>query len=206
MNEDDQTFDALLEEEFLWPTIGDKLFTRCRPAYDAFLARQPDERHYHLTQGYKLAADLLVERSYEAAWTRQKLVYPALFCYRHFIELILKKLLKEYGSLAEIRADWRHHKLEDLWRDFRAMLQKLNADDSEDSATEAVEHCIAEFSKIDPSSETFRYPVGRKGQLFDVGFDAVDLEQLHRTMESIEIYFMCVDGFLGNLEAPDFGI
>lgn len=66
--------------------------------------------------------------------------------------------------------------------------------------TEAVEQCIAEFAKIDPFSETFRYPTNRKGQSFDVDDDVIDLLQLRDTMRAIENYFMGSDGFLGNLK------
>jgi hypothetical protein len=82
--------------------------------------------------------------------------------------------------------NWSHHRLEDLWRGFRRLLRKLGGDHPEEQGTEAVEQCIAEFAKIDPFSETFRYPISRKGQTFDVGFESVDLLQLRDTMQAIE--------------------
>lgn len=197
---EESTFTDLLERDFRWPNIGDKLFSQSQPAYGAFLAHHTGERLHHLTEGYKLAADLLVDQAEAEAWRRQKLVYPIIFCYRHFLELTLKAMLEEYGSMGNIASNWSHHRLEDLWRDFRTLLRHLGADQPEEQGTEAVEQCIAEFAKIDPFSETFRYPTNRKGQSFDVDDDVIDLLQLRDTMRAIENYFMGSDGFLGNLK------
>ena len=193
-------FTDLLETDFGWPKIGDRLFLEDHGAGGAFLANRPGERLYHLTIGYKQAADLLVEQTEIEAWRRQKLVYPIVFCYRHFLELTLKSMLGEYGSLGHLpRNNRSHHKLEDLWKDFRTLLRNLNSDHPE-MGTDAVEHCIAEFAKIDPFSETFRYPISRKGQPFDISHESIDLLQLRDTVQAIENYFMGSDGFLSNLQ------
>lgn len=197
---EETTFTGLLERDFSWPKIGEKLFTRGQPAYSVFLPRHPGERRHHLTQGYKLAADLLVEQAEAEAWRRRKLVYPIVYCYRHFLELTLKAMLEEYGSMGNVAANWSHHRLEDLWRDFRTLLRNLGSDHPEAQGTEAVEQCIAEFAKIDPVSESFRYPRSRKGQPFDVDCETVDLLQLRNTMQAIENYFMGADGYLSNLK------
>ena len=65
---------------------------------------------------------------------------------------------------------------------------------------DAVEHCIAEFAKIDPLSETFRYPISRKGQPFDISHESIDLLQLRDTVQAIKNYFMGSDGLLSNLQ------
>ena len=192
-------FTDLLESDFRWPKMGDKLFLEGQPAYGAFLARHPGERLHHLTEGYKLAADLLVEQAEAEAWRRRKLVYPVVFCYRHFLELTLKAMLEQYGAMGDVAPNWAHHRLEDLWSDFRALLRNLDADHPEEQGTEAVEQCIAEFAKIDPFSETFRYPTSRKGQPFEIDHEMIDLLQLRSTVQAIDNYFTGTDGFLGHL-------
>ena len=193
---EEPTFTELLERDFSWPKIGDKLFSPDQPAYGAFLAGHSGERLHHLTEGYKLAADLLVEQAEAEVWRRRKLVYPIVFCYRHFLELTLKAMLKEYGSMGSTTPNWSHHRLQDLWRDFRTLITSLDGDHQDEQGTEAVEQCIAEFAKIDPFSETFRYPTRRKGQPFAVPYEMIDLLQLRDTMQAIENYFMCADGIL----------
>ena len=194
------TFTDLLETDFGWPKIGERLFLEDHGEGGAFLANRPGERLYHLIIGYKQASDLLVEKTEIEAWRSRKLVYPIAFCYRHFLELTLKAMLEEYGSLGNLpRKNRSHHKLEDLWKDFRTLLRNLNSDHPE-MGTDAVEHCIAEFAKIDPFSETFRYPTSRKGQPFDISHESIDLLQLRNTVQAIENYFMGIDGFLSNLQ------
>lgn len=194
------TFTDLLELDFRWPKIGDRLFSEGHPVQGAFLTDLSDERLYRLVEGYKLAADLLVEQTEIEPSRRPKLVYPIVFCYRHFLELTLKAMLEEYGSMGNVPRNWSHHRLEDLWRDYRTLLRNLGSDHPEEQGTDAVEHCIAEFAKIDPFSETFRYPSSRKGQPFDISHENIDLLQLHDTVQAIENYFMGSDGFLSNLQ------
>jgi len=193
------SFTDLLEEDFKWPTIGDKLFSAEQPAYAAALGQYPEERLYHMTGGYKLAGDLLVEQAESQAWRRQKLVYPIVFCYRHYLELTLKSVLQQYGMLGDLAPSWTHHRLEDLWRDYRKLLRAVGAETSEDQGTGVVEQCVAEFAKIDPTSDAFRYPTRRRGQPFNTELNLLDLISLHDTMQGIENYFLAVDGFLDNL-------
>ena len=171
-------FTDLLEIDFSWPKIGDRLFSEAHPAQGAFLAAHSDERLYRLTEGYKQAADLLVEQTEIDPSRRPTLVYPIIFCYRHFLELTLKAMLEEYGLMGNVP----------------------RSDHPEEKGTDVVEHCIAEFAKIDPFSETFRYPISRKGQPFDISHESIDLLQLRDTVQAIENYFMGSDGLLSTLQ------
>lgn len=197
------SFNDLLEEDFSWPTIGCRVFSAGQPAYGAFLSHRSDERLYHLTAGYKLAADLLVEQAEAEAWRRRKLVYPIIFCYRHYLELTLKALLQDHGSVGGLTASWSHHRLEDLWRDYRTVLGAAGGETPTDQGTDAVAHCIAEFAKIDPTSDAFRYPTSRRGQPFAIEIEILDLLALRDTMQAIVNYFLAVEGFLDNLTKGD---
>jgi len=169
--------------------IGDKLFSKSLSASGAILHQFSNERLYHMTIGYKLAADTLIEHTYTEAWKTQKLVYPIIFCYRHFLELTLKSMLEEYSSASVVTSNWSHHKLEDLWKAFRGILKEVGAEDPKEHSIDAVEQCIAEFSKIDPVSETFRYPTNRRGSPLHISLEIIDLIQLRSTMEAIDNFF-----------------
>ena len=67
------SFDELPEVDLDWPKSGDRLFLQSAWAYGAYVARDTKERQCHLTKGYKLAADLLVEQAEADPWQRQKL-------------------------------------------------------------------------------------------------------------------------------------
>jgi hypothetical protein len=201
------TFDDRLEEDFQWPgesspwpEIGDRLFGQ--PTQSAWLRRHKNERYYLMTQGYKLAADLLVEQAEAGGWKRRgQLECPIVFCYRHFLELTLKGLLEKYGSMTNIEPDRENHQLEILWRNFRKLLDTLNLDGQQEKhTTDVVEKCIAELAKVDPKSQTFRYPTSKNGQPFELVPDSVDLSRLHGTMQKIDTYFGCVGSELYRIE------
>jgi len=80
------------------------------------------------------------------------------------------------------------------------LLRNIGSGDSDEDGTDAVEQCVAEFAKLDPISQTFRYPANRKGQPFDFSHETVDLFELRSTMLAIENYFMGCDGYLGEAQ------
>lgn len=188
------SFDKLLETDFAWPKIGDTLFSSNGSAHEAYIARSTDERQYHLQKGYKLAADLLVAQSEDEPWQRQKLIYPIVFCYRHSLELTVKAILEEYGEPSD-----NHHKLEVLWIDFRKLLCRFHLEHAAQDDISAVEVCIAEFAKIDPLSQTFRYPTSKKGQPFEIDHEYIDLLHLRCTMQAIANYFDGVGTYIHEL-------
>lgn len=187
-------FDELLESDFSWPKIGDKLFLEDSSAHAAFVAKDTSERRYHLKEGYKLAADLLVAQSEVEPWRRKRLIYPIVFCYRHFLELTVKAILEEYGEPSD-----KHHKLETLWIDFRKLLCRFHLEHTGEEDLSAIEVCIAEFAKIDPLSQTFRYPTSRKGQPLEIDYGGIDLLHLCGTMQAIANFFDCVDTHIHEL-------
>jgi hypothetical protein len=158
-----------------------------------------------MTDGYRQAANLLVERAAEERGARDFLLYPIIFSYRHFLELSLKSMLLLYGRQVDIFPVWDDHDLGRLWRLFEAMIGRYETDHDND-AFEAVKTCVAEFAHIDPNSFAFRYPVDRKGQPVEIDMDRIDLLQLRDVMEGIHGYFMGTDGYLDNLTAnePDY--
>jgi hypothetical protein len=82
-----------------WPEAGDQLLS---PGRDSFLAQGPAERSYRLLQGYKRAGDILIQTALAERYDRDNLVFPALFNYRHYIELALKAIIEEHGEFAGI--------------------------------------------------------------------------------------------------------
>ena len=102
-----------------WPSIEDDLFVEDITPLSTSVATEPSERMYHLKNGYKMAGDILIGQSLEMNLAfRKKLIFPALFCYRHFIEMSLKSIIEQYGFVAELfPQSRRYHVLRDLWSD-----------------------------------------------------------------------------------------
>jgi hypothetical protein len=157
------------------------------------------ERTVLMMGGYKEAADLLVEAAIAERFHRDQLVYPIVFCYRHYLELELKYIINNYGRLVGVPPNTEDHDLEELWPAARRVIT-LDRPETADPAIDAVEAAIAEFSKIDPSSFTFRYPTDKKGQPIAIGVEHLDLEQLRDTMKGIGNFFMGADGLLDEAE------
>src|SRR5262249_3394628 len=141
----------------------------------AFLAFKSDERLYHLVMGYKLAGDILVQESEIHPHLRNKLIFPVLFTYRHFVELRLKGLLSDFGVLANVPECWSTHDLGSLWERYSRILVETGQDCPDDDGTTAVKQCVIELSKVDSRSDSFRYPRDRRGRPIDIGIDRVDL-------------------------------
>ncbi len=106
--------------------------------------------------GYKEAADLIVQFVEQTHMNQDILVFPIVFNYRQYLELRLKELLMI--SSFYLDQEWvlnASHDLMVLWRDLLPKLKRV--DDRTDWA--GVEHVIREFNEIDIGSFAFRYPV-----------------------------------------------
>jgi hypothetical protein len=136
-----------------WPKAGDRLLW---PGRDTFLAEEADERNYRLLRGYKRAGDILIQNALADRADCQNLVFPALFNYRHYIELALKAIIDDHGEVAGVSLGQRNHKLPELWQLFRTVSAAFGCDCSTEAAI-AVGECINEFAAIDAVSVRRRH-------------------------------------------------
>lgn len=192
------TFEALLNLDFHWPTLGDSLFKTAPPGKGSELSDDGFQRLVLMATGYREAGDILVRQAEENYFHRDTLIYPIVFLYRHYIELQLKYILFMYGKRAKQEADWVHHDLDVLWPKVRRVIEHFNRKPSlkNAEALNAVETCVAEFAKIDPKSFSFRYPVTKQGQPLTLPFASVDLSNLKHVMTNLDAFFIGVDGQL----------
>ena len=79
--------------ELPWPRAGDELFA---PADDLRLSAHLGAlRGESYTIGYKAAGDILVEHIMRHEIEADTLVFPIVFCYRQYLELLLKDVLAD---------------------------------------------------------------------------------------------------------------
>lgn len=113
--------------------------------------------------GYKTAADALVDQVIEGLQPVDFYVYPAMFLYRHYLELHLKYTLlglqRLHGEEASIP---KTHDLRVLWKEVRSRLEQEWPEDSANDLFDAVGDRIEEFMRLDNGSFAFRYPVDTK--------------------------------------------
>ncbi|MDE2166568.1 MAG: hypothetical protein KGJ66_09560 [Alphaproteobacteria bacterium] len=171
-----------------WPKNSDRLF---RTNATVPLAQSLSERWYRLILGYKRAGDLLIKEAVENRLDRRNLLYPIIFCYRHYLELTLKAMLDEHAGKVDFVCDRNHHDLKKLWTDFKAMVER--GGDVHPENFVAMDAIIAEFATIDPQAISFRYAAKSTGAEIYLPDGGVDLINLHDVMNGMANWLECVD-------------
>jgi hypothetical protein len=202
MSKEKITFSDLLTAPTLrWPKSGDRLFA---PAPDGLPEAKTHSdgftRFVFMIDGYKRAADILVDEANSDKLAVGELVYPIVFCYRQFIELSLKWQIVTYGSICGIPKPKRNHDLKLLFETFEKICK--NYDAADDVALAAVGECILEFQDMDPQSFTFRYSTDNNGRTYLMSPDRIDLERLKDVMGGIQNFFRGCDGFFNDAQGP----
>ena len=152
-----------------WPKKGDKPFmVEGDDWYNRACLNDlgVDLSWYLYPDGYKHAADLLVEHLMSTNLNKRQidsLVYPIVFLYRQYIELILKRLIRDGNKLLNISEKLpQGHKINNLWKNCRVILEKVWSNESGEEL-DVIEACIKQFSVKDPTSTAFRYPTDLEG-------------------------------------------
>ena len=113
-------------------------------------------------EGYRRAADLLVESLDETSCEVDILLYPVVFLYRHYLELRLKELLLLSSSYLDepvVEVPPQHNLLK-LWAEVRPKLDKVWP---EAEYHDHVGDILRQFCEIDAGSYAFRYPLRKDG-------------------------------------------
>lgn len=130
-----------------------------------------------LARSYKLAADAVAARALRLSDLSYELAYPALYLYRHALELYLKLIVQPVTPT---------HGIAKLAGQFEAIVRSKLQQQLPDWVMDR----LREFADIDPESQAFRYTKDRKGQQMQVpGEWWVSFRHLRRTMNGL------VDGF-----------
>ncbi len=134
---------------------SDRFFAQSTNMNDSYLNRGVWLNEAHLPDAYFDTAILLITmiQLTNSNGIRDGYIFPALFCYRHYLELTMKDSLNRFegnGGLDDLVVE-REHSLCKLWN----KLKRYIGDGEE---KEIVQNRIFEFNNIDPNGELFRYP------------------------------------------------
>jgi hypothetical protein len=194
-----KTFDEILNTDFRWPNQGDKPFVVADDPFDnANIADDGFTRLILMMDGYKSAADLMVQAAVDDRRTRDILVFPIIFNYRQFLELSLKYQLATFGPAVDIQPNWQSHDLAKLWSEFLKMIECYGTEDP-DEVDPVVGDIILEFAKIDPRSYSYRYPLDRRGKPVPVAYSDLHLPTLADVIKGVAGYFSGCDGYFSSL-------
>jgi hypothetical protein len=150
-------------DEYLWPEPGHRFFkfTRTRP--DAYTWMQPSLSEYAYM--YRESAERLVDLACDAPGLLNVHAMPAVFLFRHYVELSLKDMISVARLLDnQPRGFPDIHSLARLWSELYTLLLRIGDEDNRDDSTllDVVDEMITELDKADPGSMAFRYPRGRQ--------------------------------------------
>lgn len=123
-----------------------------------------------LAKSYKCSADELIKLAIESD-ERTEFLCPAIFCYRHSLELFIKSVIKK-----EIKG----HNLKKLYNVFAKLISiKFNQ-----QVPDWFKNTILAINDFDPGSTTFRY-----GESIETEEYLLDLNHLRKRMDLIEKTF-----------------
>ncbi len=145
------------------PSAEDKMFNTAKDRRNNACLNSVHDGWFTYARGYKDAADILVAHIEEKQRNQDTLVYPIVFLYRQYLELMLKNLIRNGRRLQDINEPFPQiHKIDALWQICSQMLHEISPDDSVEEIRQ-IGRLISEFCKVDPTSMAFRYPEDKKG-------------------------------------------
>lgn len=181
-----------------WPQEGDQLFKAGEDWWLSAYIQAWNKDFHAYAEGYKKAADIVVEAvtaaDQEHRSTRDYVVYPVVFLYRHYVELRLKEIILVGNRLYDLNQGLpKHHKIDDLWKHARGILNRTSSNQDLDIA----ENCINEFATIDRDSGSFRYPVNREGKpSIQEDHLVISLRHLREVMGRLGSFLDCSSNYL----------
>jgi hypothetical protein len=129
--------------------------------------------------GFKMAADKLVDIAMAEPGYADYFVYSVGYLYRMYIELRLKDIIEIVNQVSRTG-----HNLEELWNEAKPMMES-SSQWFDDQELEATEEKVREFSRIDPSSDAWRYSANMKREPTLKDIHTVDLRHLKQVIDSI---------------------
>ncbi len=158
---------------------------------------------FYIIEGYREATNLLLAKIIEAdkEWLKiDSLIYPLLFIFRHYLEVIIKDTIRYYRLYKkEVFSNEtgfvNEHSLLKLWQQLQPYLKETYANvDTTETDLKAVENLLIEFDTVDKGSFAFRYSFeGSKKPnaniVYSIGTLTIDLENIHNTIIKMQNYF-----------------
>jgi len=165
---------------------------------------------------YKRAADTLSKAAETSPSADDTFVLPALFLYRHYLELQMKWLIRRAAQIVG-RTDFQpHHNLIEQWRQCDDLLMQAIPRDASVAQPEMqhVERIVREMAKVDPNSFAFRYPEGKDGRAaLPSAFTHVTMRNVREVMDKVDVMLSgaaeCLEqrvDFLSEYESFDPGV
>lgn len=192
------------------PKLQDRLFIESTGLnYDyASINRRKGTRNelalFYLIEGYREASFVLIEEllnNHNQDWLKiDSFIYPVIFNFRHYLEIIIKDTLRYYRLINnEVLNDQigfkNTHSLKTLWSELKPYLeQTYSAEVNLKDDLLAVEQLIDEIEEKDKGSFSFRYPYEGSKKIetpvqFTLPSMTIEIENLKLVMKKLSNFF-----------------
>ncbi|HRS52653.1 MAG TPA: hypothetical protein P5067_09525 [Candidatus Marinimicrobia bacterium] len=154
-----------------------------------------DEKLSIYAEGYKEAGDIVSKWVNDNKILQDALIYPIVFLYRQYIELVLKDIIGFVNKKNRGKYEYPNsHNLMELWSETKEILKKFNEINPEDLI--AVENILKQISKQDPYSVAFRYPTYRDGNSTIEDLKSINIRNLSEVVDALHSFFLGISCFI----------
>ncbi len=176
----------ILTEEKAYPIKGDKfILDENTGSKKLAWLNKDDTKFSNLANFYQIGAIELLDKAISDENLADKLVYPAFFTIRHYLELRMKEILINLNYCLNdsetLKLD--NHRILPLWHKIVELYGKIGENNKNDEFR-AMTKLMEELEIIDSNSIVFRYPNDVDGKKIQK-IDWIDLENLK------EIFVKC---------------
>ncbi|MBE3010886.1 hypothetical protein IL992_17050 [Microbispora sp. NEAU-D428] len=119
--------------------------------------RSPEDPWFGYVDGYRLAAQAIIDRAIAEGTDHDSLIFPFLMCWRHYVEIRLKSLINliQHGLGLEIDIPGTHS-LAKLWEKAESLIVETSAFE-DDQSTRHVRRLILQLHALDATAQEARY-------------------------------------------------
>jgi hypothetical protein len=117
----------------------------------------------HMANGFKRSAEIVVAHRFEVSPHGDEAFWPAVFLYRHAIELLLKEIVRRGSNLKGLQANETmlgKHALAPLWEEVKNVLKFPQIGHTHDE----IDEVISDIQVLDPRGDAFRYYTSKTGE------------------------------------------
>lgn len=183
--------DSLTAFDLAWPAATDTLRPNAAAPGLTVPLQSAQGGDYLRIRGYRQAAMAISEILKEGYRTDEALAYPFVYCWRHHIELQIKKLIEDSVALhGDPLPEVVHntHSIGALWEIAKKYIEKSFPRDSS-ADTKIPARIIGQLAQIDPDGMVLRYARTASGQPTLRKAVWVELEPFHTAMLNLSAYF-----------------
>jgi hypothetical protein len=140
---------------------------------------------YIYGMGYKRAVDVLTEEAMGDRGGLDCVIFPLVFCCRHYFEVTLKEIIKIRKTLGTKKAP-RGHDLGVLWKEVKKLIRE---EGTQDVGTEKrIDDLIKALSVADKYATAFRYPTDIRGEPSLQGYTHLNVRKLKEEFDRASSY------------------